>query len=194
VNGKRTINKAACKRLAGEVRAELGLGPMEALDPWELAEMYGVKVVSLSALPLDHAIREHFQTVRPHVFSGALLPHRTGAVIIENESHPLARRRSTMSHEMAHVVREHTFGASLVNEHGCRTADRFQEDEAAEISGELLIPFDAAKQLARRRATDEEVALRFGVSPELARWRMNASGARKIAARSAALYRRASGT
>lgn len=192
MTGKRTINKAACKRLAGEVRAELGLEPMDALDPWQLAELYGVRVLALGQLPLDHAVRDHFHSVRPEVFSGALLPHRTGAVIVENDAHPMARRRSTMSHEMAHVVGEHKFHTSLVNERGCRTADKLQEDEAAEISGELLIPFEAAKRLARRKATDDEVALRFGVSPELARWRMNATGARIIAQRAANL-RRASG-
>jgi len=192
MTGKRTINKAACKRLAGEVRAELGLEPMEALDPWQLAELYGVRVLALGQLPLDHAVREHFHRVRPEVFSGALLPHRRGAVIVENDAHPMARRRSTMGHEMAHVIGEHKFHTSLVNERGCRTADKVQEDEAAEISGELLIPFEAAKRLARRKATDDEVALHFGVSPELARWRMNATGARIIAQRAANL-RRASG-
>lgn len=192
MTAKRTINKAACKRLAGEVRAELGLEPMDALDPWQLAELYGVRVLALGQLPLDHAIRDHFHSVRPEVFSGALLPHRTGAVIVENDAHPTARRRSTMGHEMAHVVGEHKFHTSLVSERGCRTADKLQEDEAAEISGELLIPFEAAKRLARRKATDDEVALRFGVSPELARWRMNATGARIIAQRAANL-RRASG-
>lgn len=193
MTGKRTINKAACKRLAGEVRAELGLNFMQALDPWQLAELYGVRVVALGALPLDHAIRDHFHNVRPHVFSGALVPHRNGAVIIENDSHPLARRRSTMGHEMAHVIGEHKFGTSLVNERGCRTADKLQEDEAAEISGELLVPSDAARRLARQKVTDDEVALRFGVSIELARWRMNATGARIIAQR-AANYRRVSGS
>jgi Zn-dependent peptidase ImmA (M78 family) len=192
VSAKRTINKAACKRLAGEVRAELGLDAMHALDPWQLAELYGVRVLALGDLPLDHEVRDHFHNVRPHVFSGALLPHRNGALIIENDSHPLARRRSTMGHEMAHVIGEHKFGTSLVHERGCRTADKFQEDEAAEISGELLVPSDAARRLARQKATDDEVALRFGVSVELARWRMNATGARIIAQR-AANYRRASG-
>lgn len=165
---------------------------MDALDPWQLAELYGVRVLALGQLPLDHAVREHFHSVRPEIFSGALLPHRTGAVIVENDAHQVDRRRSTMGHEMAHVVGEHKFGTSLVNERGCRTADKVQEDEAAEISGELLIPFEAAKRLARREATDDEVALRFGVSAELARWRMNATGARIIAQRAANL-RRASG-
>ncbi|BBY17124.1 ImmA/IrrE family metallo-endopeptidase [Mycolicibacterium litorale] len=193
MTGKRTINKAACKRLAGEVRTELGLDTMQALDPWQLAELYGVRVLALGSLPLDQAVRDHFHNVRPHAFSGALLPHRNGAIIIENDAHPLARRRSTMSHEMAHVIGEHKFDTSLVNERGCRTADRLQEDEAAEISAELLVPSDAARRLARQKASDDEVALRFGVSIELARWRMNATGAR-IIARRAANYRRASGS
>lgn len=162
---------------------------MDALDPWQLAELYGVRVVALGKLPLDHAIRDHFLNVRPHVFSGALLPHRTGAVIVENDAHSLPRRRSTMGHEMAHIVGEHKFGTSLVNERGCRTADKSQEEEAAEISGELLIPFEAAKWLARQKTTDDEVALRFGVSPGMARWRMNATGARIIAQRAATLRR-----
>lgn len=192
MTGKRSINRAACKRLAGEVRAELGLNHHAgARSVAACRELYGVRVVALGSLPLDQEIRDHFHNDRPQTFSGALLPHRSGAIIIENDSHQLSRRRSTMGHEMAHVIGEHKFGTSLVNERGCRTADKFQEDEAAEISGELLVPSDAARRLARQGTTDDEVALRFGVSIELARWRMNATGARIIAQR-AANYRRAS--
>jgi orotate phosphoribosyltransferase-like protein len=59
------------------------------------------------------------------------------------------------------------------------------------IGGELLIPFEAAKKLARRNATNEEVAHQLGVSTEMARWRMDATGARLIAARQSAAYTRA---
>jgi hypothetical protein len=193
VIGKRSVNKAACKRLAAELRAEIGLGPMDALDPWKLADLYGIQVIAVSSLPLTSEIRDHFIVGRPEVFSGALVPVGSGAVIIENDAHPDARRRSTMGHEIAHVVGEHKFGTSLVNERGCRLADQMQEDEAAEIGGELLIPFEAAKKLARDNATNEEVALQFGVSIEMARWRMDATGARLIAARQAAAYRRVRG-
>ena len=72
-------------------------------------------------------------------------------------------------------------------------ANQVQEDEAAEIAGELLVPFDAAKLLARRKATNEEVALQFGVSVDLARWRMDATGARLIARRRATASSRVSG-
>ncbi|GAC1535470.1 MAG: hypothetical protein NVS3B1_29870 [Marmoricola sp.] len=193
MSGKRCVNKAWCKRLAAELRAEIGLHPMDALDPWQLAELYGITVIAVSALPLTSEVRDHFTLARPEVFSGALVPVGTGAVIIENDSHPEVRRRSTMGHELAHVVGEHRFGTSLVNERGCRLADQVQEAEAAEIGGELLIPFEAAKKLARRKATNEEVALQFGVSVEMARWRMDATGARLIAARQAAAHRRARG-
>lgn len=190
---KRSVNKAHCKRLAAELRAEVGLGLMDALDPWKLAELYGVKVIPISELSLNSEIHDHFSIARPEVFSGALVPIGTGAVIIENDAHAPVRRRSTMGHELAHIFGEHKFGTSLVNERGCRLANQAQEEEAAEIGGELLIPFEAAKKLARRNATNEEVAGHFGVSTEMARWRMDATGARLIAARQSAAYRRARG-
>jgi Zn-dependent peptidase ImmA (M78 family) len=193
VTAKRTFNKAACKRLAAELRTEIGLQPMDALDPWALADLYGIRVISLSHLTVSSAARTHLTITRQDVFSGALIPAGNGAVILENDSHPLTRRRSTMGHELGHIVAEHKFETSLVSERGCRVADQTQEDEAAEIAGELLLPFEAAKQLARRNATDQEVALQFGVSPDLARWRMDATGARLIARRRVAANRRKSG-
>lgn len=193
MTAKHAVNKAACKRLAAELRAEIDLQPMDALDPWKLAELYGIMVIAVTALPLTSKIRDHFTLARPDIFSGALVPIGSGAVIIENDFHTIARRRSTMGHELGHVFGEHKFRTSLVNDRGCRVADQAQEDEATEIGGELLIPFGAAKMLARRKATNEEVAFQFGVSTDMARWRMEATGARLIAARQAAAHRRSCG-
>lgn len=147
-------------------------------------------MITLSALGIDSVVREHFTITRPDVFSGALVPVGNGAIIVENDGHSDERRRLTLGHELAHVFGEHKFGTGLVNERGCRLTDQAQEDEAAEIAAELLIPFEAAKQLARREATDEDVALQFEVSIEMARWRMNATGARIIARRRTAAHRR----
>ena len=41
----------------------------------------------------------------------------------------------------------------------------------------MLIPKDAAFELAYRNCSDDEVASRYNVSIELARWRMNITGA-----------------
>ncbi|MET8524707.1 ImmA/IrrE family metallo-endopeptidase [Micromonospora sp. NPDC005172] len=177
------MNKAALKRLAIELREEVGVGIHDVFDPYQLAKLYGIQVISLSSSGCSEEALQHFQVKRPDVFSGALVPFNNGAIILENDLHLPERKRSTCSHEMAHVVLEHPFTAALVNERGCRVANREHEQEAAELSGELLLPFEAAKLLARRRASDEEAAKRFAVSVDFARWRLNSTGARIIASR-----------
>jgi Zn-dependent peptidase ImmA (M78 family) len=178
------MNKSALRRLALEVREEVNLTPHDPFNPLVLADLYGVDVIRLSEVQCSSEALGHFEVTRPDVFSGALVPFSDGStVIIENDFHAMERRVSTASHEMSHVVLEHPFRATLANAKGCRIADQEQEAEAAELSGELLIPFEAAKRLAFHRVSDEEAARRFGVSIELARWRMNATGARKIANR-----------
>jgi hypothetical protein len=59
------------------------------------------------------------------------------------------------------------------------------EDEAAELSGELLLPAAAARRAAICRLSDEQVADEFDVSVEFAKWRLNVTGARLIAERAA---------
>lgn len=182
--------KAAAKRLALELRGELELSTAEPFDPWRLAKLYGIDVLQLGDVGCSAEALHHFTVTNPTVFSGALVPLDHGAVIVENDGHPLVRRRSTTSHEMAHVVLEHRFTTTLVNERGCRTADRDQEEEATELAGELLLPFSAAKALARKKTSNEEAALMYGVSVEIGRWRLDSTGARKIAARQAVAYQR----
>lgn len=178
------MNKAGLKRLALELRTEIDLGPHDPFDPYRLAALYGVDVIQLKDLDCSPEALSHFQVLRKDVFSGALVPLANGgSVIVENDAHPSERRRSTASHEMSHVALEHEFAVRLTDERGCRVGNPHQEDEAAELGGELLLPFEAAKRLAWRGATDDEAAIRFGVSVEFARWRLNATGARLIAAR-----------
>lgn len=185
------MNKAALKRLAVELRAEIDLGIHQPFDPYALAELYGIDVVQLSDVKCSAEALKHFRITRPDVFSGALVPVGDGgAVIIENDGHDPERRLSTASHEMAHVVMEHPFAAMLTDERKCRLLNKDHEAEAAELGGELLLPADAAKQLAFNGATDEQAARRFRVSIEIARWRMNSTGARKIAQRAHAKRRR----
>lgn len=175
--------KAEAKRLALDVRCELGLTAFVAIDPYALAELYGVEVYTLANLESPSEAVEYFTTDGVERFSAALVPLATGCFIIENHMHDLLRRRSTMAHEISHVLLEHEFRLLLATDNGCRSSSSVIEGEAAELSGELLIPYEAAKQAAFRGLTDQEVATCFNVSEPMARWRMNASGARKIATR-----------
>lgn len=134
-----------------------------------------------------HEAAAHFGSVNPGVFSGALVPFGRGAVIFDNDSHDRFRRRSTVAHEVAHWVLEHPFTAPLMTSgRGCRLGHPALEKEAAELGAELLVPVDTAQRLAYRGASDTEVAEVFDVSVEMARWRMDATGVRKIARRAAA--------
>lgn len=177
--------KTRAKSLAVELRAEIGLTPFEPFDPWALAELYGVRVYALSDIDCTESTRVHFSKTRVTAFSGALIPDPDGLLVVENSAHALVRRRSTLSHEMSHVTLERNFARTIVDARGCRLTDREQEDEAAELSGELLIPFQAARWSAHRDLSDQAVADKFAVSIDVARWRMNSTGARRIAARRA---------
>jgi len=177
--------KKEAREITLEVREELGVDVFAPLDPYALAELYGIEITDLSNPCLPPESVRHFTEERPHVFSGALVPLQpSGALIIENHVHHPRRRRSTIAHEMAHVLLEHPFGLTLTGEDGCRPAAAEIEREATELSGELLIPTDAARLAAFRGWSDRCVADHFRVSVPMARWRMNATGARKIAARS----------
>jgi IrrE N-terminal-like domain len=175
------VNKAELARHALELRAEIGLRYLDVLDPYKLAKQWGIDVFQLSDSTCSRVAREHFLTLKRSVFSGMLIPVSTGAVILENDAHDPLRRRSTMGHEMAHVVRWHTFTSGVVAERGCRLSSPEDEAEAALLGAELLVPTKAANWMAFRDYTDEQVATKFEVSTEIARWRMNASGARRFA-------------
>lgn len=175
--------KAEARRLALEVREELGLGAFTPLDPYALASLYGIEVHDLSEPTLPPAAVRHFTGVSPGSFSAALVAVGTGSVIIENHVHGLLRRRSTLAHEMAHVLLEHEFGVLVSDGGECLASSPVAEREAAELSGELLIPTAATRVAAFRRWTDASVARYFRVSGAMARWRMNVTGARTVAQR-----------
>ncbi|MTD58841.1 ImmA/IrrE family metallo-endopeptidase [Amycolatopsis pithecellobii] len=176
--------KKEAKELALEVRQELGTAVFAPLDPYALAKLYGIKVVDLTQPGLPAESVRYLTELRPHVFSGALIPlDPSGTVILENHVHHPKRRRATVAHEMAHVLLEHPFEMTLADEHGCRSAVSEIEAEATELSGELMIPADAARIAAFKGWSDQSVANHFRVSVPLARWRMNVTGARRIACR-----------
>ena len=101
--------------------------------------------------------------------------------MIDNDFHPMTRRRSTAAHECAHHALEHEFAASISADQRACGLGKIQEDEANELAGELLIPSTSAKSHAVSKWSDDDVAEAYGVSVRFAAWRMNSNGARKYA-------------
>jgi hypothetical protein len=169
--------------VAEEERSEMGLAPLDRLDPFALAEQHGIPVFALDELgDCDEAAAavEHFTTTRQSAWSAALVPIGPARVILVNTSHGLARQVSSIAHELAHHLLEHSFDAVVLTEDKkCRSFDAAKEKEAKFLSGELLIPLKAARKAAFNEMSNEDVAARFGVSSQFAQMQM--AGARRFA-------------
>jgi hypothetical protein len=178
--------KAAAGRLAIEVRAEIGASAHERVDLLAIAELYGLPVYLLSDLAdfgCSTEVLARLAGAAGAQFSAALIPDGRRRCVVVNDYHAPTRQRSSLAHEVAHLLLEHEFTASIMGPEKCRLVDPVIEDQASWFAGELLIPTEAARRLAAYRLTDEDVAKLHGLSPSLAAMRMNTSGARKIAQR-----------
>lgn len=168
------------------VRAEVGLKPVEPLDPRALAEWLEVPVRPISCLQGDGIVAfvEHFQGAGQSMFSAVtIFPDypRHRRVILYNDANTPARQNSDIAHELSHGLLLHDPRHAIVN--GCRDYNRDEEEQANWLAGCLLIPREAAVKLAWSRAPKAQLAAEFGVSEKMFDWRLDMTGARKQVAR-----------
>jgi hypothetical protein len=177
------------REVAREERAALGLGQLDPFDPYALAEAHGIAVYTLSDLrdwELGADAYAHFNGPTGSRWSAALLPLGTARVIVENDGHATARRRSNVAHELGHHLLEHPFDAVILGEDHQRQFDQQQEKQAGFLAGELLVPEEAARKAAYSRWTNGQVAEAYSVSDQIAQMQM--SGPRIIADRASKKY------
>lgn len=171
--------KSYAEKLATRIRDGIGSGPDDALDVESLVERFAIDIVRLSDVP-DQEAAAHFQGPAGSKLSGMVLPVDGRHLMVYNDTHGEARIRSTFTHEASHVVLNHDFRPKLIDGRHCDTPHRDQEDEAAELGGELLIPRRAARTAVLDHMSPEDLAEHFNTSNELAQWRMNLSGGPQI--------------
>lgn len=175
------------KEVAAEERGWLGLGLVDRLDPYALAQEHGIPVYPIDELPDEYCSQDavtHFTVGRTGVWSAALVPLGNGRLILENTGHCQERRCASLAHELSHHLLEHEFDDVLLADDGCRKIDKKKEKEANFLAGELLIPYQAALKAAFAEKTNEEVAAIYGVSTQFAQMCMK--GARVHAQRALA--------
>ncbi|MGW2867903.1 ImmA/IrrE family metallo-endopeptidase [Kitasatospora sp. NPDC001225] len=164
------------RELALEERDELGLGPTDRFDPYELADAHGIRVYSLGQLRgvggLGIEAHGHFTLDESSSWSAALVPLGPARVIVENESHAQVRRRSNIAHELGHFLLEHPFDNVILGEDHKRQFNEQQEKEATFMAGELLIPHAAAERMAFRGWDNARVAEAYEVSTQFAQMQM----------------------
>ena len=169
--------KADAERIAEVVRRDLGLGPLDRLDCFALADEWGIPVVSLGELREDGAAEASIRRLMsPDAgFSATTIVFEPRRLIVYNPRHEPVRKSSSLAHELAHVILEHE-AAPAIGVGGCRYWDGLQEAEADWLGSTLLVP--RAGALAWMLESDDIAAgaSNFGVSVELFRWRINHTG------------------
>jgi Zn-dependent peptidase ImmA (M78 family) len=176
--------KTEAHALAVEVRAELGLNPLDRLDPFELADHLEIPVLPLTALrDQNPACVRHFTQLEPEAFSGVTVFSGHRRMIVYNDAHVPGRQHSDVAHELAHALLMHP-PAHALDEGGCRNWNADLEDEANFLGAALLVTEEAALNIVRRGLTIARAAELYGVTPKLMQWRINATGAQKRIQRS----------
>lgn len=182
-------SKAEFARHALEVREECGFDLHEPVDVYLIADTYGIRVTALSELAKSGCSNEaldYFLKSGSGSFSAAAVPVGRAVMILENDAHAPTRRKTSVAHELAHILREHSFPFSICTDGKCRAVDGDLEEEADLFAGELLIPTKAAQRLAIFGWSDRQAAELHGVSERYAAMRLDRSGGRLIANRAKA--------
>jgi IrrE N-terminal-like domain len=185
--------KSECESQAAAVRAGLGLTTRDALDPRILAADLDIPIHPLSSLTgtqaVVAAVRHVMEVDRSVLSAMTIFPDwpRRRRVIIFNDANLAVRQNSDLVHEIAHGLRLHEPRHAIA--HGCRDYSKPEEDEAAWLAGCLLVPRDAAFAIAISGTPLELAASQYGVSTQMMSWRVNATGSKLQAARTAARRR-----
>ena len=173
--------KTEANQTADEVRAELGLGPLDRLDPRRLADALEIPVFDLTTVAdADPAIL-HFVDIEPGAFSAVTVFAGRRRGIVHNDTHSPERQNSNLAHELAHGLLLHP-PTPAFGDTGCRNWDEDIEDEANWLGGVLLVTEAATLDIARKKLPIRVAAEDYVVSEQMLQWRMNMTGAyRRIA-------------
>jgi hypothetical protein len=176
--GYRRGFKTEASSLALDIRGELGLGPLDRLDPFCLANHLEIPVICLSDMLAEAPAVAHLLHVETSVFSAVTVFRGSERTIVHNDGHGPARQNHNICHELAHGILLHPPTPAL-DDRGCREWIADVEDEASWLAGVLLVTEDATIAVAQGTWTRAEAEQHFGVSRQLLQFRMNMTGAVK---------------
>ena len=172
--------KAWCERTANDYRRALGVAPSAPLDPRSLANYLGVRVARPEDIPtLSEAARRQLVEVDPDSWSAVTVAVGAARLVVLNSGHSDARQRSSLAHELAHLILNHATDQTQLSHEGLLfrgTFDREQEEEANWLGGCLLVPREGLFRATLATADESALAAGFGVSPHMIRWRLQATG------------------
>jgi hypothetical protein len=175
--------KAAAERRAVDLRRAMGLRPTDGLKIDELAAHMRVKIVSADRL-IAHERLEELERLQAFSFSAATFDVRGRSYVVTNPLRSAGRLASDVAHELSHIDLGHELSeVREVDGLPFRTCRPDEEEQATSLGGTLLLPRPLLMQAALAHMSPEDIAKRYVVTVEMARFRYNSTGVAKQVAR-----------
>ena len=176
--------KAEAERLAKDIWSEMSLTPNDRMEAVELAAHVGCTVQPADAL-VDIGKLEQLHRIQPDAFFACTFKLRSNRyAIVFNPLMSDRRRNSDIAHEVAHIVLGHSLSRlERLGNIAFLSCDKQQEDEAAWLSGCLLLPRFALIHDLRKGRTPSTIAGNRVLSEDMVDYRVRVTGAaRQLAA------------
>lgn len=169
--------KSEAERIARRVRSELGIRAAEPVAPKILADLLGIEVRAGDELIPCERFRE-LEDIQPGAFSACTLrPSADRPVVVYNPLSAKSRQTSDIAHELAHTLLDHDLSrVERVGDLTFLSCDPTQEEEAAWLSGCLLLPRPLLLAEVRRGSDAKDIARKYDVSERMAKYRMDVTG------------------
>ena len=157
----------------------MGLGLRDPLDALGLANHVGAEVRSADELT-TLAKLEALEELQPGAFSACTFTLESRHVIVYNPLASPGRRQSDISHEVAHILLGHSVKQVMqVGGLSFFTCDPDEEQEANWLAGCLLLPRQLLFSAVKRGLDAPTIADRYGVSEQMAAYRLRTTGVMK---------------
>ena len=162
-----------CEGIATSWRNQFGVRAFETFPAAILVKHFNARLFAPQDIPSLSPDQTSF-LVDNDTWSAGII-RQNPLWIIFHPNHSPARRESDLMHEFAHVVLKHpmrSFDPQTMLPHRNQT----HEDEATYLGGCLQIPRRGLLWAAQRHMSVHAIALHFGASEEMVRFRSNVTG------------------
>lgn len=172
--------KSWCETVSVTVRKDLGIAAASPLPVAALSDFLQVAVWSVADIHgLSSTAREILTGTEKANWSAITVSLGGRDAVIFNPTHLNGRWASDVMHELAHLFIGHppsTVFVSVDGQLALRSFNRQQEEEAAWLSGCLLLPRVALQRIHRLGGASRETCNEYGVSDEMMTYRLNVTG------------------
>ena len=159
------------------LRQYLNLSPYCVLDPFKLAEVMGVHVLSADDLVVHEDIKTQLLTNDPKCWDAGCIPlPENRALILYNPTKASTRIHATIMEELSHLHLKHK-GSKITSCDGIcyRSYNKSHEKQAYAVGAAALLPQSLLMKAKKDGKSKRLVASECGVSPSLVLYRVNIS-------------------